>query len=105
MLAWYANRVAVIIIAIVVIALAGTQLPALARVLAERHYGREASAQTRPDDSADGPGRRGSEGAGGFGRHGRETAETAETDVSDGSDESGRGDEDDEGPAPMQRSG
>jgi hypothetical protein len=99
MLAWYVNRVAVIVIAVVVIALAGTQLPALARVLAERHYGREASARTRPGNKPEGPGRSGHDDAGEVSTDGRDRVEN------DASDERARRDEGDDGPAPMQRSG
>jgi hypothetical protein len=99
MLAWYVNRVAVIVIAIVVIALAGTQLPALARVLAERHYGRDASARTRPGDKPEGTSGPGHDDAGGVSPHGRAEIE------SDAIDDSPRRDEGDDGPTPMQRSG
>jgi hypothetical protein len=91
MLAWYVNRVAMIVIAVVVLALAGTQLPALARVLAERHYRSGEDDRTDPSVGAEeSRGRPDDESAS---RHGRETHEGT-----------GR-DDDDEGPASMQRSG
>jgi hypothetical protein len=52
--------VAIIVGVIVILSLAGTQLPALVRALAERHYRRGEPAQTdnegtdRPDDDAGG---------------------------------------------------
>ena len=91
MLAWYVNRVAMIVIAVVVLALAGTQLPALARVLAERHYRSRQDDRRGPSAGAEeSSGRPDDESAS---RHGLET------------DESTRGGDDDEGPASMQRSG
>jgi hypothetical protein len=62
MLAWAPNRVAIIVGVIVVLALAGTQLPGLVRGLAERHYRRAQPPQTddgptdrRDDDDEDLP--------------------------------------------------
>jgi hypothetical protein len=92
MLAWELNRVAIIVIVIVVLAVAGTQLPALVRTFTERHYRRQDShAPAAEHAGTDEPGERtpqdgrGASPRDGVGRAGP--------------------DEGDEGSPPMQQSG
>jgi hypothetical protein len=92
MLASDLNRVAIIVIVIVVLAVAGTQLPALVRMLTERYYRRQDSRipSEESGESGDSGEPRPDDGGGAAPRDGGGRA---------------RPDEGDEGSPPMQQSG
>jgi hypothetical protein len=89
MLAWEPNRVAIIVVAIVVLAVAGTQLPALARVLTERYYRRVDRRTPRPAATD----------------LEREDSERRQAERPPAGDGESQQDEGDEGPSPMHQSG